>query len=204
MERRENHLLIGQVAVSELAKKYGTPLYVYDEEKIIRNYKKLHKAFSSRYKNFRVYYAVKANSHPAILKIMRRLGAGADCAAPFEIWAAQKAGFQEKKIIFSGNFSSDDDLAFAFKKGILINLDDDSILPRLLKLGIPQRLSFRINPGFGKSAVSDFLVTAGRMVTIVPTVVVRASVFLVEGTVDGLIEGLFDRKGFLHGESRYL
>lgn len=50
----------------------------------------------------------------------------------------------------------------------------------------------------------DFLVTAGRMIFVVPTAVVRASAFFVEGVIDGVLEGIFNRKGFLHGESPYI
>lgn len=53
-------------------------------------------------------------------------------------------------------------------------------------------------------AHADFVATIGRMVTVVPPAVVRGGLHLVEGALDGLIEGLFARKGFLHGESRYL
>lgn len=54
------------------------------------------------------------------------------------------------------------------------------------------------------SAHADFLVTVTRMVTTGAPSIVRGGLYLVEGAIDGLIDGLFDRKGFLHGESRYL
>lgn len=53
-------------------------------------------------------------------------------------------------------------------------------------------------------AHADFLVTVGRMATVVPAVVLRGGAFLLEGAFDGILEGIFDRKGFLHGESRYM
>ena len=54
------------------------------------------------------------------------------------------------------------------------------------------------------SAHVDFLVTVTRMVTTGVPSVLRGGLYLVEGAVDGMIDGLFDRKGFLHGESRYI
>ena len=63
--------------------------------------------------------------------------------------------------MFSGNYLSDEDLKEAFKTGVIINLDGISLLPRLLKFGVPNILSFRVNPGYGKSNVGHFDVTAG-------------------------------------------
>ncbi len=63
--------------------------------------------------------------------------------------------------------------------------------------------SFLISPSKA-SADAEFLVTVGRMATVVPAAIVRGGVFLVEGTLDGVIEGFTTRKGFLHGENRYI
>ncbi len=60
-----------------------------------------------------------------------------------------KAGFSPTKILYTGNYPSDEELKFAFEKKALINLDDISLLPRLLNIGTPDFLSFRINPGIG-------------------------------------------------------
>lgn len=161
MKIRKNEIFIGNISVQELAQKYGTPIYVYDEEKIRANFKRCYEAFSKRYPNFRIFYAVKSNTHPAILRMMKQLGAGADCAAPFEIQLAKKMGFSPTQILFSGNYCSDADLSFALKEGVHINLDDASLLPRLLRFGKPPVLSFRINSGYGQSSVAQGLITAG-------------------------------------------
>ena len=143
-------LHIDNVNTVALAKKYGTPLYIYDEERIIDNYNRLKAAFKKRRNNFRLFYAIKANNNLNILKILKNQGSGADASGPAEIELALKAGFPPNKILFTGNYPSDEDLAFAYKKGVIINLDDISLLPSLLKNGTPEFLSFRINPGIGK------------------------------------------------------
>lgn len=54
------------------------------------------------------------------------------------------------------------------------------------------------------NADEDFLVTVGRMATVVPFAIVRGAAFVVEGAIDGVVEGLTGRKGLLHGDSRYI
>ncbi len=152
---------IGNVPVSELAERFGTPLYVYDERKIRENYRRAYHVFSSRYEKFNMFYAVKCCNNPAIVNVLRQEGAGADCASVNEILLAQSQGFSGNKIMFSGNFLSDDDIRQGLETGVIFNLDDESILPRLLKFDRPDILSFRINPGYGRSNVGEYVTNAG-------------------------------------------
>ena len=76
-----NKIHIGDVAVKDIATEYGTPTYVYDENKIRENYRKALKAFSKYYPDFRFFYAVKACNNPAIANILRQEGAGIDAAS---------------------------------------------------------------------------------------------------------------------------
>ena len=62
---------------------------------------------------------------------------------------------------FSGNFLSDADIQQGLESGVIFNLDDISILPRLLKFGTPEMISFRVNPGYGKSNVGEYVTNAG-------------------------------------------
>ncbi len=152
---------IGECAVSELAKKYGTPTYVYDEQKIRANYRRALKAFSKYYPDFRFFYAIKACNNPAIAAIMKSEGAGIDAASVNEILLAKHIGLGGENVMFSGNFLSDDDIKQGLKSGVIFNLDDISLLARILKFGKPKMLSFRINPGYGKSNVGEFVTNAG-------------------------------------------
>jgi len=161
MRTVRNKIYIGDVAVRDIATEYGTPTYVYDENKIRENYRKALKAFSKHYPDFRFFYAVKACNNPAIANILRQEGAGIDAASVNEIRLAKKIGLDGEDVMFSGNFLSDDDIRFGLKSGVIFNLDDPSILPRVLEFGKPGILSFRVNPGYGKSNVGEFVTNAG-------------------------------------------
>jgi len=147
--------------VKTLAEKFGTPIFVYDELRIRENFNKVKRAFSSRYEDFKLYYAIKCNSNPTLAKILIEEGAGIDAASINEIKLAKTLGLSGSDILFSGNFLSDEDIREGIETGVLFNLDDISLLPRLLSFGKPETLSFRINPGIGKSNVGHFDVTGG-------------------------------------------
>ena len=156
-----NKIAIGDVAVEQLAAQYGTPLYVYDEQKIRANFRKVKEAFSKYYSDFKMFYAVKACNNPAIVNILRQEGAGVDAASVNEILLAKHVGLGGEDVMFSGNFLSDDDIKQGLESGVIFNLDDISILERLLKFGTPEMLSFRVNPGYGKSNVGEYVTNAG-------------------------------------------
>ena len=161
MEIRNGEIYLGGVSVDDIANRFGTPTYVYDEAKIRANYRNAYATFKKYYPNFEMFYAVKCCNNPAIVNILRQEGAGADCASVNEILLAKKVGLSGTKVMFSGNFLSDDDIRQGLESGVIFNLDDISILPRLLKFGRPEMLSFRVNPGYGKSNVGDFVTNAG-------------------------------------------
>ena len=161
MKIEQDRISVGGIPVRELANRFGTPLYVYDEEKIRANYRRAFGAFRKYYPNFEMFYAVKCCNNPAIVNIMRQEGAGADCASVNEILLAKSVGLSGEKVMFSGNFLSDDDIRQGLESGVIFNLDDISILLRLLKFGKPEMVSFRINPGYGRSNVGEYVTNAG-------------------------------------------
>ncbi len=142
-------LTVGGLRLSELAERFGTPLYVTDECRLRYNYRRLKAAFERWYPKFRVNYAVKANNNLSILSVLRQEGAGADCSDIEEIGLASMAGFKPEQMVYTGNYNSDRELREALECGVTINLDDVDLLPRLLRMGVPRRLSFRVNPGVG-------------------------------------------------------
>ena len=95
------------------------------------------------------------------VNILRQEGAGADCASVNEILLAKSVGLSGEQVMFSGNFLSDADIQQGLESGVIFNLDDISILPRLLKFGTPEMISFRVNPGYGKSNVGEYVTNAG-------------------------------------------
>lgn len=161
MHFEDGKIFIGKIPAADLAARYGTPLYVYDEQKIRTNFRRVKHAFTSRYPDFRLFYAVKCCNNPAIVNILRQEGAGADCASVNEILLAKSIGLSGEDVIFSGNFLSDDDIRQGVESGVIFNLDDPSIFPRLMRFGKPDILSFRVNPGYGKSNVGAYVTNAG-------------------------------------------
>jgi len=147
----KGNLSIGGADAVELSKEYGTPLYVIDEEKIRDNYKRVYGAFSSHYNDFKIFYACKANTNLAVMRILEQEGSGIDAVSPGEIYTALLAGFEPERILFTGNNGTDEELEFAAESGVIINLDSVSALHRLSKICYPNeiKLSFRINPKVG-------------------------------------------------------
>lgn len=139
-------LQIGDVSACMLAKEFSTPLYVYDKQIILKRIKELKEAFPHAH----ICYAIKANSNLSILKLIAQQGLAVDCSNRYELDLAEKAGFDLKKSVFTSTNPSDEDLKKALATGILMNLDHISIFHRLKKIGLPKKISFRINPGFGK------------------------------------------------------
>ncbi len=160
IENRKGKMFIDGIGAEELASMFGTPLYAYSERRIRENYRRIHSAFYRRRKNFRLNFAVKSNNNLTTLSILRSEGAGADCSCPAEIMLARMAGFESSRMLYSGNYNTDEELSYGFDSGAIINLDDGPLLERLLRFGRPGVVSFRINPGTGKGKYEG-LVTAG-------------------------------------------
>jgi diaminopimelate decarboxylase len=141
---------IAELEVRDLAAKFGTPLYVYDFERIRKNAARLKQAFMSDEIKTVFYYAMKANSHPAIVSLLNECGFGSDCVSPGELEIALKSGVRPENILYTGNYESMSDLQAAVNSGATINLDDINSLDRLLRIARPELISFRINPGKGR------------------------------------------------------
>jgi len=143
--------------LSALAESHGTPLYVTDEGRIRENYRRFTGAFLKYWRRFHTHYAIKANNGLAILNILRQEGAGADCSCVPELQLACMAKFDIDDILYSGIYNSTEELKFAAQLGVTINLDDVGPLDRLAKIGMPEEICFRINPGFGKAEFDKIL-----------------------------------------------
>jgi len=151
---------INGIEVRHLANCYQTPLYVYDFNRIMTNVNRLQTAFSTDDVPVKIYYAMKANSHPAIVNLINSMGIGVDCVSPGEMEIALRMGVPPKDVLFTGNYESSEDLKVALDAGVLINLDDISSLDRMLRIGKPDMVSFRINPGKGRGRFEQ-ITTAG-------------------------------------------
>jgi diaminopimelate decarboxylase len=158
----KGNLTIGGADAIELADCYKTPLYVIDENRIKDNYKRLFEAFSTYYSDFKMYYACKANTNLAVMKILEKEGSGIDAVSPGEIYTSLLAGFDPSRILYTGNNVTDEELGFAVKSGVRINLDSISQLKRLAKIPEAQgmEISFRVNPMVG-AGHHDHCITGG-------------------------------------------
>ena len=114
------------VDLEKVANEFGTPLYVYDGEKIIHQIKYLKESFSGL--NVKIKYAAKALTNISILKLMRKEGAGIDAVSINEAHLGIKAGFQPQEILFTPNCVSFDEIKEAVELGLMINIDNISIL----------------------------------------------------------------------------
>ncbi|MFH0776341.1 MAG: diaminopimelate decarboxylase [Patescibacteria group bacterium] len=160
LSERKGGILIEEVTAESLARKFGTPLYVYSERRIRENVRLIKNALAKFIPRSQLFYAVKANNNLSILSILRSENLGADAAGPFEIELAQKAGFAKNKILYSGVFHSDEELRFGLRAGVAINVDSLSAATRLLRFGTPPLFSLRVNPGIAGGAIKG-LVFAG-------------------------------------------
>jgi len=139
---------------------YETPFYVYDAVKIKDNCRKILNVFKKHYAFTEIHYAVKANSCPGVLKVIKESGLKVDCSSPFELIISDKCGFSKENIMYTGNYESNDDLKYATKYAGLINLDDTTSFDRLETISTPEIISFRINPGIGKGGFEG-VITGG-------------------------------------------
>lgn len=134
----KNKLLI------KLAKKYSTPLYLYNGDMIINKYNAFKNAF--KVKHFKVHFAAKALTNLAILRLFKELGAGLDCVSIGEIKAGLAVGFNSEDIVYTPNGVSIDEYIEAIKLGVKITVDNISILEKI-GLEFPESPIFlRLNP----------------------------------------------------------
>jgi diaminopimelate decarboxylase len=145
MQLIDGQYQLGGVPVLDLCKAYGTPLYVYDSEAIERQYNKLVSAFPNT--NLKINYACKALTNISILKVMKKLGAGLDTVSIQEVQLGLKAGFEPHDIIYTPNCVNIDEIKRAVDFGVIINIDNISILEQFGSLyGDSYPVCVRINP----------------------------------------------------------
>jgi diaminopimelate decarboxylase len=145
----KNKLYCEDVSVAEVAKKVGTPFYLYSQSTLERHFKVFDLAFGAL--PHLTCYAVKANSNLAILSLFRRLGAGFDIVSGGELQRALRAGGDPQKIIFSGVGKSEEEIDLALQHDILqFNVESPAELTileaRARTLNKIARIALRVNP----------------------------------------------------------
>ncbi len=143
------NLFLERVSIRNFLKTNRTPFYVYSENQIVSNYSNFLKTFKET--NPLICFAAKSNSNTNILRILGKLGAGADVVSGGELLKALKAGIKPKKIVFSGVGKTEEELKIAIsKKILLINCESESEAKLVNKLAKRSRnkvsIGFRLNP----------------------------------------------------------
>lgn len=145
-------LLVGGCALTELAERYGTPLFVYDEATLRARADAAVAAISAAPAGGRAVFALKACPVPGVLRVLREAGMGADCASAGEIAAALHAGFVGPDLVVHGNAKTDEDLdaAIAAEAGLVVldNADEAARLAARCRVaGRTQDVLIRVAPG---------------------------------------------------------
>ncbi len=147
LEYKNGELFIEELSLKDLAKEFGTPLYVYSASFIRERINAYKKAFPGAL----ICYAVKANFNPHIIKIAKEEGAGADIVSGGELYCALKAGVDSQKIVYAGVGKTLPEIEYALREDILMfNVESVMELDVLdhvaKKLGKKARIAIRVNP----------------------------------------------------------
>ena len=149
MKYQSNNFFIERVKAQNLTKRFGTPIYCYSYEKLKKNIIN----FTNNFKSFNplVCFSVKANSNVNLLREIKKFNFGADVVSIGEMMKVLKAGFNPKKIVFSGVGKTSEELSYAINKNILlINIESEEELIEVEKIAKKKRklvdIGIRLNP----------------------------------------------------------
>ncbi len=148
---KENKLYAENFLVEDLAKKYGTPLYIYSKNQILKNYREINLPLVSSKLDFLNCYAIKANSNPEILKILSEEGAGAEVSSGGELYLALKFGYLRNKITYTGVGKTDEEIEYALRENVfnftVESLQEIQVISQIAhRLSLIARISIRVNP----------------------------------------------------------
>lgn len=194
-------------ALLAAAEKFGTPLYVYEEERLAAALAWWKRAMPG----FAAHYALKANANPALLALIRQAGFLADAVSPLEVEAALRAGFPSEAITFTAHAPSTEDLAAVHVHGVDITVDSLQAIERLARVAPGARIGLRLNLGIG-AGHHGHVVTGGRGVKFgIPREEVADAIALVSskglelaGLHQHIGSGILDPKPFLEGAEALL
>ena len=146
---KNNNLFVERVSVRSLASKLSTPFYLYSEGNIIENYRLFLNNFKKS--NPLICFSVKANSNIQILKVLRKMGSGADVVSGGELLKAIKSGIKPNKIVFSGVGKTEDEIKLAIRKKILlinVESENEAVLINKIAGNLKKRVAIgiRLNP----------------------------------------------------------
>ena len=148
LETRDGRLTIAGEDAESLARRHGTPLFVYDRTRFRENALRLGEALDRAGLRHVLRFALKANPEPRILEVLRDL-VGIDACSPGEVGRAIDCGWRPEEISFTGTNVSERDLDVLLGSPIHINLDAISQIERLGRRAPGRTIGLRINPAAG-------------------------------------------------------
>jgi diaminopimelate decarboxylase len=142
-------LYIEKIKIHDIALEYGTPIYIYSKQKIIKNFENYKNAFGLR--DDIVCFACKTNSSFRILKLLSSLNSGADTTSGGEIYRCLNAGINPSKIVYAGVGKTSDEIIYALKNKILMfnveSFEELDLIDKIsMKMNLKAKIAFRINP----------------------------------------------------------
>ncbi len=147
IESSGDRLAIDGVDAMELAREFGTPLYVFSERRIAENTRGLRNAVESVHPRIKLCYASKANSNMAVLDAVRRAGGDIEVNSGGELFKARRVGFRPDQVVFNGVSKTDEEIRDAVEYGILsINVDSLYEIDQIARVarGIKRRANIAI------------------------------------------------------------
>ncbi len=146
---KESELFAEDVAIKDIVKKVGSPVYIYSHATLTRHFKAFDDAFSGL--PHIICYSVKANSTQSVLKTFINLGGGVDIVSGGELFRAVKAGVDPGKVVYSGVGKKDEEIEYSLKTGILMfNVESEQELTRIndiaVRMGKKAGIAIRVNP----------------------------------------------------------
>jgi diaminopimelate decarboxylase len=148
LELRDGRLTIAGEDAEGLARRHGTPLFVYDRARFAENARRLAMALDGAGLRYRLRFALKAHPDPRVLEVLRGL-VGIDACSPGEVTRALECGWAPEDISFTGTNVSERDLDVLLASPIHINLDAISQVERLGRRDPGRAIGLRINPAAG-------------------------------------------------------
>jgi len=148
-QRRRGVLCAERIPLEDLARAYGTPLYVYSTATLTRHWRVLDRSLAGL--AHLVCYALKANSNLSVIHLFARLGAGFDIVSGGELYRVLKGGGDPRKVVYSGVGKTDEEIAFALSQRIrCLNVESGPELARVSvvarRLGLRAPVALRVNP----------------------------------------------------------
>ena len=146
---KNNQLYVEEIKVNELAKEFGTPLYIYSKNHFIHQYREFENAFKNI--NHRIFYAMKANFNLNVINTFVKLGSGVDANSEGEFYRAIKAGADPQKIILTSVGKTRDEIKLGLEKNVLMikaESEEEIELINIIakEMNKTARVAIRVNP----------------------------------------------------------